>query len=217
MNPLRVLLADDHKLVCAGMRLLLEGLEGVEVIGEAHDGREALGLIKAHRPDLVLMDIAMKGLNGLEATAQVKREFPETRVVILSMYSSEEHVLQSLRAGASGYLLKESATQELELAVRTVTQGEIYLSPPVSRQVIADYVQRVHQGQTSTDVLTHRQREILQLIAEGHSTKEIAHRLQVSIKTVESHRAQLMERLDIYDVAGLVRYAIRVGLVTSEE
>lgn len=217
MNSVRVLLVDDHKLVCAGMRLLLEGLQGVQVVAEAHDGREALALIKVHHPDLVLMDIAMKGLNGLEATAQVKREFPEIRVIILSMYSSEEHVLQGLRAGASGYLLKDSATQELEEAVRTVMRGEIYLSPPVSKQVIGDYVQRVSHGPKSTEDLTHRQREILQLIAEGHSTKEIAHQLELSVKTVETHRAQLMRRLGIYDIAGLVRCAIRMGLITPDK
>jgi DNA-binding NarL/FixJ family response regulator len=217
MKPVRVLLADDHKLVCAGMRLLLEGFDGVQVVAEAHDGREALSLIKVHHPDLVLMDVAMKGLNGLEATAQVKREFPQVRVVMLSMYSSEEHVLQALRAGASGYLLKDAATQELELAVRTVMRGEIYLSPPVSKQVIGDYVQRICQEQKPTDELSPRQREILQLIAEGHSTKEIAHRLHLSIKTVETHRAQLMKRLGIYEIAGLVRCAIRMGLVTLEK
>lgn len=217
MNSVRVLLVDDHKLVCAGMRLLLEGLQGVQVVAEAHDGREVLALIKVHHPDLVLMDIAMKGLNGLEATAQVKREFPEIRVIILSMYSSEEHVLQGLRAGASGYLLKDSATQELEQAVRTVMRGEIYLSPPVSKQVIGDYVQRVSHGPKTTEDLTHRQREILQLIAEGHSTKEIAHQLDLSVKTVETHRAQLMRRLGIYDIAGLVRCAIRMGLITPDK
>jgi DNA-binding NarL/FixJ family response regulator len=217
MNPVRVLLADDHKLVCAGMRLLLESLKGVRVIAEAHDGREALGLIKAHCPDLVLMDIAMKELNGLEAAAQVKKEFPETRVIIVSMYSSEEHVLQGLRAGASGYLLKDSAIQELDLAIRTVMRGEIYLSPPISKQVIGDYLRRVSHGEKTTDLITHRQREILQLIAEGHSTKEIAHQLDLSVKTVETHRAQLMERLNIHDVPGLVRCAIRMGLITLEQ
>lgn len=217
MSSIRVLLADDHKLVCAGLRLILEGLEGVRVVGEAHDGRAAVTLTKTHHPDLVLMDIAMKGLNGLEATAHIKREFPEIRVIILSMYSSEEHVLQGLRAGASGYLLKDSATQELQQAVRTVMQGEIYLSPPVSKQVIGDYIQRVSQAPKPTAELTHRQREILQLIAEGHSTKEIAHRLQLSVKTVETHRAQLMKRLGIYEIAGLVRCAIRMGLVTPDQ
>jgi DNA-binding NarL/FixJ family response regulator len=217
MNPVRVLLADDHKLVCAGMRLLLEGLERVQVVAEAHDGREAIGLVKAHRPDLVLMDISMKVLNGLEAAAQIKKEFPEIQVVILSMHSNEEHVLRGLRAGASGYLLKDSGPRELEQAIQMVMRGEIYLSPPISKQVIEDYIQRIDPGQKSIDLLTIRQREILQLIAEGSSTKEIAEQLHLSTKTVETHRAQLMKRLDIYEIAGLVRYAIRVGLVTSEK
>ncbi|WDT72895.1 MAG: response regulator transcription factor [Candidatus Manganitrophus sp.] len=216
MNLIRVLQVDDHKLVCAGMRLLLEGLEGVQVVAEAHDGREALALVKVHHPDMVLMDIAMKGLNGLEATAHLKKEFPEIRVIILSMYSSEEHVLQGLRAGASGYLLKDAATQELEQAIRAVMRGEMYLSPPVSKQVIGDYVHRVSQGYKAADELTHRQREILQMIAEGQSTKEIAHQLDLSVKTIETHRAQLMKRLGIYDIAGLVRCAIRMGLITPE-
>ncbi len=216
MKTVRALVADDHTLLCAGLRLILEGL-GVQVVGEAHDGQEAVAIVKAHRPDLVLMDIAMKRMNGLEATAQIKKEFPEIRVVILSMYSSEEHVLQGLRAGASGYLLKEAATQEFERAVRAVMRGEVYLSPPISKQVISDYIQRVGQGQNAAVLLTHRQRETLQLIAEGHSTKEIAYQLHISIKTVESHRAQLMQRLRIHDVAGLVRYAVRMGFVALEK
>lgn len=217
MSEIRALVVDDHKMVCAGMKLLLERLEGVRVVAEAHDGREALDLVKADHPDLILMDIAMEGLNGLEATAQIKREFPEIRVVILSMYSSEEHVLQALRAGASGYLLKGAAIQELDQAIRTVMRGDIFLSPPVSKQVIANYIQRVGPTERLSDSLTHRQREILQRIAEGQSTKEIAFQLHLSIKTVETHRAQLMKRLGIFDVAGLVRYAVRMGLVTLEE
>lgn len=217
MNSIRVLLVDDHKLVCAGLRLILEGLEGIEVIAEAHDGREALALIKAHHPDLVLMDIAMKELNGLDASFQVKNEFPDVRVILLSTFSSEEHVLQGLRAGVAGYLLKESATEELEQAIRMVMRGEIYLSPPISKQVIGDYIQRVSQGKKSLDELTLRHREVLQLIAEGHSTKEIANKLHLSVKTVETHRAELMRRLGIYDIAGLVRYAIRMGLVSLDK
>ena len=216
MTTIRVLIADDHKLVCAGLRLLLESFGGVHVVAEAHDGNEALVLIRRHRPDLVLMDIAMKGsTNGLEATAQLKREFPEIRAVILSMYSSEEHVLQALRAGASGYLLKNSATEELEQAVRIVMRDEIYLSRPISSRVIRDYINRVAQGQAA-DLLTHRQLETLRLIAEGRSTKEIACQFQLSTKTIETYRAQLMERLNIHDIAGLVRYAIRMGLVNLE-
>jgi len=216
MSPIRVLLAEDHTLVRAGIRALLEGLAGVQVVAEAGDGREALQLVAAHQPDLVLMDIAMAGLNGLEATGRIVKEFPHVRVIILSMHANEEYVLQALRAGAAGYLLKDAGTAELELAVRAAARGEIYLSPAVSRHVIADYMRRAGSELTLLDQLTPRQREILQLIAEGRTTREIANILQVSVKTVETHRAQLMERLDIHDVAGLVRFAIRVGLVNNE-
>lgn len=217
-KPLRVVLAEDHTLVRAGLRTLLQQLEQVTVVGEAADGREAVALAKAHGPDVILMDITMPGLNGIDATRQVKKELPEVRVVILSMHSSEEHVVQALRAGASGYLLKESAPLELELALRSVGRGETYLSPPISRQVIEGYMQRVTD--TTGDALatlSARQREILQLIAEGGSSKAIARRLGLSVKTVETHRAQLMERLQIRDIAGLVRFAIRTGLISSEK
>lgn len=215
MSSIRVLLAEDHTLVRAGIRALLEGLPGVQVVAEAGDGREALQLVAAHRPDLVLMDIAMAGLNGLEATGRIVKEFPQVRVIILSMHANEEYVLQALRAGAVGYLLKDAGTAELELAVRAAARGEVYLSPAVSRHVVADYVRRAGSERTLLDQLTPRQREILQLIAEGRTTKEIANILQVSVKTVETHRGQLMDRLDIHDVAGLVRFAIRVGLVSE--
>ncbi len=221
MKDIRVLLADDHALVRAGIRALLESLEGIQVIAEADDGREALHLVEVHRPDLVLMDIAMSGLNGLEAAKRINRDYPETRVIILSMHANEEYVLQSLRAGASGYLLKDAGTAELEIAIKAVANGETYLSPPVSKHVISDYVRRISGGEqevTSTlDRLTLRQREILQLIAEGQTTQEIARLLNIGVKTVETHRMQLMERLDIHDVAGLVRYAIRVGLISLDE
>lgn len=217
MKPIRVLLAEDHTLVRAGIRALLQNLDDVQVVAEAGDGREALRLIQIHQPDVVLMDIAMAGLNGLEATARISREFPRVRVVILSMYVSEEYVLQALRAGAVGYLLKDAGTAELELAIRAVARDETYLSPVVSKHVVADYVRRVGGEPSSLERLTRRQREILQLIAEGRSTQEIAQLLNISVKTVETHRSQLMERLGIHDVAGLVRYAIRVGLVTPNE
>jgi DNA-binding NarL/FixJ family response regulator len=213
----RVLLADDHTLVRAGIRALLNELPGVQVIAEAGDGREAVELAKAHQPNLILMDISMKGLNGIEATAQVKRELPDVRVIILSMHASEEHVAQALRAGASGYMLKDAATQELALAVAAVMRGEAYLSPLISKQVVESYVQRRGADNGPLDMLTSRQRQILQLIAEGKSTKQIAHLLSLSVKTVETHRAQLMERLEIRDVPGLVRYAVRVGLVASDK
>jgi DNA-binding NarL/FixJ family response regulator len=217
MRPIRVLLADDHALVRAGMRTLLQNLPGIEVVAEASDGREALNLIKAQRPDVVLMDITMPELNGLEATARIVKEVPGTRVIILSMHASEEYVLQALRAGAEGYLLKDADTAELELAVKAAARGEIYLSPAVSKHVIGNYVRRTGDETSSLGMLTPRQREILQLIAEGHSTKDIARTLAISVKTVETHRTQLMERLDIHDIAGLVRYALRVGLAKSDQ
>jgi len=220
MNPIRVMIADDHTLVRAGMRALLAQVPEVEVIAEASDGREALQLIATHRPDVVLMDITMPGLNGLEATVRVVREFPQVRVIILSMHAVEEYVLQALHAGASGYLLKHAAPVELALAVKAVMRGETYLSPPISKVVIAQYLQRTRGERNRSRAasapykqLTSRQREILQLIAEGHTTKDIAQRLNLSVSTVETHRTELMQRLDIHDVAGLVRYAIRTGLV----
>jgi DNA-binding NarL/FixJ family response regulator len=215
MTPVRVLLADDHALVRAGIRALLEGLEGVTVVAEAGNGSEVLGLARRHRPDVALLDISMPGLGGLEASAQLKEELPQVRVVMLSMHANEEYVLQALRAGAAGYMLKDSATAELELALQAVMQGETYLSPRISKQMVEGYVQRVGAEQPAADNLTPRQRQVLQLIAGGHSTKEIAYRLELSVKTVETHRAQLMERLQIRDIAGLVKYAIRRGLVTA--
>jgi DNA-binding NarL/FixJ family response regulator len=223
MTAIRVLLADDHGLVRAGIRALLQNLPDIEVAAEAADGAEALNQIATLLPDVVLMDVSMSGLNGLEATARVARDFPQVRVIILSAHNNEEYVWQALRAGASGYLLKDAGTAELELAIKAVARGETYLSPAVSKHVITDYIRRV--GGTSDaggpdasrlELLTPRQREILQLIAEGQSTKEMARRLHISIKTVETHRLQLMDRLDIHEVAGLVRYAIRVGLVKPD-
>ncbi|MFN7941807.1 MAG: response regulator transcription factor [Thermoanaerobaculia bacterium] len=216
MSPLGVLLVDDHALVRAGFRALLATLPGVEVVAEAGDGQAALALVEQLRPRLVFLDIALPGLNGLEVAARLKQSHPETKVLVLSMHSNEEYVLKALRAGAAGYLLKDASVAELELAVQAVARGEIYLSPSVSRQVVDSYVERVGAETTIAPALTPRQREILQLVAEGHSTKTIAGRLGVSVKTVESHRAQLMERLAIHDLAGLVRYAIRIGLVQPE-
>lgn len=216
MAPVRVLLVEDHALVRAGIRALLEDLGGIQVVGEAGDGREAWRLIEACRPDVVLMDIAMPGLNGLEAAARVVKEFPNTRVIMVSMYSNEEYVLKSLRLGASGYLLKDAGANELAMALKAVARGDIYLSPAVSKHVIKEYVGRVGGTAASLEPLTPRQREILQLIAEGGTSKEIAQKLNLSVKTVETHRAHLMQRLDIHDVAGLVRYAIRMGLATPD-
>jgi len=216
MMPIRVLIADDHALVRAGLRALLDSIPDTQVVAEASDGCEALRLTKEHQPDIVLLDIAMPRLNGLEAAARLHRECPQVHVLILSMHANEEYVLRALRAGAAGYLLKDADAGELELAVRAVSRGERYLSPPVSKQVIDDYLLRLGQATSPLDRLTPRQREVLQLVAEGYTSREIAQLLHISIKTVEAHRAQLMERLNIRDLAGLVRFAIRIGLVSSD-
>jgi DNA-binding NarL/FixJ family response regulator len=216
VKPTRVLLADDHALVRAGFRTLLESLPGVLVVADTDNGREAVRLIEEHQPDIVLMDISMPELNGLEATARVTADFPSVRVVILSMHANEEYVLRALQAGAAGYLLKDADPVELELALTAVARGDTYLSPPVSRHVIDEYVRRVTEGHTPLESLTSRQREVLQLIAEGQTTRQMAQTIGVSVKTIETHRAQLMERLDIHDIAGLVRFAIRTGLVSAE-
>jgi DNA-binding NarL/FixJ family response regulator len=214
---IRVLLTEDHWLVRASLKSLLADFAGVEVVAEAGDGREALELVAKHRPTLVLMDISMPGLNGLEATRRIVKEHADVRVVVLSMHTSEDYVLQALRAGASGYVLKGSAPRELELAIDAVARGEIFLSPQISRHVIDAFLNRTGDQASSLEQLTPRQREILQLIAEGKSNKEIAQLLDASVKTIESHRASLMERLDIHDLAGLVRYAIRHGLVSPDQ
>lgn len=219
MARISVLLADDHALVRAGFRAMLDDLPEVEVIAEAENGRQALEITQEQRPDVVLMDIAMPGLNGLDSTARISRDYPEVRVVILSMHISEEYVISALRAGASGYLLKDADPSELALAVRAVARGETYLSPGVSKHVIDDYLRRTGGMEEhsldpgSSHPLTPRQREVLQLIAEGHTSRDIARVLKISLKTVESHRQGIMNRLDIHDLAGLVRYAIRKGLV----
>jgi DNA-binding NarL/FixJ family response regulator len=216
MKAIRVLLADDHTLVRAGLRSLLQALSGVEVVGDAADGYEAVRLTETLHPDVVLLDVGMPALNGLEVAARLATASPSTRVLILSMHNAEEYVLRALRAGCAGYLLKGSAVSELEIAVRAVARGEIYLSPAVSRQIVDDYVDRTRGRVAPLDALTPRQREILQLVAEGHSSKAIAQRLDLSVKTVEGHRAQIMSRLDVHDPAGLVRFALRVGLVMHE-
>jgi DNA-binding NarL/FixJ family response regulator len=216
MNMTRVLLADDHALVRAGIRALLEKIPSIEVVGEAGTGREALELVRSKLPNIVLIDIAMTELGGLEALPRITKDFPSVKAIILSAHASEEYVIRALRDGASGYMLKDSATSELELAINSVIQGKIYLSPSISRTVIDDYLQRVSGAVSPLEQLTSRQREILQLIAEGKNAKAIAADLDVSVKTVESHRLQLMDRLNIHDVPGLVRYAIRNGLVSAE-
>jgi len=215
MRAIRVAVADDHVLLRSGLKALLSNIEGVEFVGEAGEGHEVLELCRTRNPEILLLDIGLPGLNGLEVADRLSREQPSVRVLILSMHSSEEYVLRALQARAAGYLLKESGPAELEFALRAVAAGETYLSPSISKHVIASYLQRA-EGSNPSSPLTPRQREILQLIAEGRSTKEIAAQLAVSVKTVDSHRAQLMERLGIGDVAGLIRYAIRNGLISVD-
>ena len=213
MSDLRLMIVEDHALVRAGMRALLQKINGIEVVADVGDGWEAVKAVQTYTPDLVLMDIAMPGLNGLDATSRIMKESSNTRVILLSMYANEEYLRQALQVGASGYLLKGADLAELELAIRTVERGETYLTPAVAKYAVEVYRNKSGEPSSPLARLSGRQREILQLIAEGSTTKDIAQRLNLSVKTVETHRAQLMERLEIHDVPGLVRLAIRVGLV----
>lgn len=205
MSPIRIMLADDHALIRAGLRALLQTFDGVQVVAEAGGGHEALQAVQRECPDVVLMDIAMPGLNGLEAAARLRKQCPAVRLIILSMYTNEDYVRQALSAGAAAYLEKGADPAELELALKAVMRGETYLSPAVSTQVVQDYLEQGGRKPSPLHELTPR-----------HSTKAIAQRLDLSIKTVETHRTDLMNRLGIHDVAGLVRYAIRIGLVTTD-
>ncbi len=215
--PIRVLLADDHALVRQGIRSLLEKLDDIEVVGEVSDGRQALELSKTTHPDIAFMDITMPGLNGLEAVTRMKKECPSTRVVMLSMHAGEEYFQQALDSGAAGYLLKDADRMELELAIRTVMRGDTYLTPTVAKYAVEAYRQRKDGDQGPLASLSSRQKEILQLIAEGYANKEIAQRLELSPRTVETHRAELMERLNIRDVPGLVKIALRAGLIKPSQ
>jgi DNA-binding NarL/FixJ family response regulator len=203
-------LADDHALVRAGIRALVQSVREFEVVGEAGDGREALQLAKTLQPDVMLLDVAMPELNGLDAIPRILKQNAKIAVIVLSMHASREYVLRAVQAGAAGYVLKNAAVDELENAIRAVARGNKYLTPAISAQIIEGV------GNDALESLTQRQREILQLIAEGRTTRQIAEVLHISVKTVETHRTVLMKRLDLHDVAGLVRYAIRVGLVTVE-
>lgn len=215
MTATRLIIADDHMLVRAGIRKLLELMDGVEVVGETGNGLAVHDLVATLKPDLVLLDINMPGLNGLEATAQLTKAWPGVRVLILSMYESDEYVSQALANGAKGYILKDAAPAELEGALQTVMRGGTYLNNAVSQHVLSAYVQRLRGEKPAAVTLSPRQREVLQLIAQGHSTKDIARRLDLSVKTVETHRTRLMQQLDVHEVTGLVRYALRTGLIAS--
>jgi DNA-binding NarL/FixJ family response regulator len=216
VKPVHVILADDHTLVRAGIRALLEKLPDVKVVGEADDGREVLDLVKAQRPDVVLLDIAMPGLNGLEAAERMARDFPGVKIIILSMHHNEEYVLRALKAGAAGYLLKKAATAELATALQEVVRGEIYLSREIKLHKNFPF-SGITGRKSPLEQLTGRQREILQLIAEGQNTKGIGEILKVSPKTIEYHRLKLMACLNVHDIPGLVRFALRVGLIPEEK
>ena len=216
---LRVILADDHQLVRAGLRSLLQSFDNVQVLVECSNGHETLERVEALYPDVLLLDITMPGLNGLEVARRVRKLSPTTQVLVLSMHAGPEYVTQALRAGVAGYLIKDSAVEELRIALDALAAGRPYLSPAISQTVLHGYLRTGKapaDAGVELDKLTARQREILQLLAEGHGTRDIAKRLHLSVKTVESHRSQLMDRLDIHDVPGLVRFAIRVGLVSAD-
>ena len=217
MQAIRVVLADDHAMVRAGIRLMLERIEGVQVVSEASDGREVLEMVRKHQPDILVTDIAMPHLNGIVAAGRIIKEYPDVRVIILSMHSTEEHVYEAMGAGVAGYVLKESAPAELEIAVKAVAAGKTYLSPQVSQYVVAGYRNRLSTNARPLSVLTTRQREILQLLAEGHNAKDIARTLNISLKTVENHRSDIMDRLNIRNLPDLVRFAIRHGLVSIDQ
>ncbi|MBI5075219.1 MAG: response regulator transcription factor [Nitrospirae bacterium] len=212
---IKVLLADDHKIVRDGLRTLLEKHADITVLGEAEDGREALQLARKLSPDIVVMDIAMPELNGIEATRQILAERPDIRIVALSMHSDKRFVSEMLKAGASAYLLKDCAFEELITAIRTIMKGKIYLSPGIAGVVLADYIRSDRKSEPSVfSQLSDREREVLQLMAEGRTTKQVAAHLNVSIKTVETHRTNIMTKLDIHSIAELTKYAIREGLTS---
>lgn len=213
----RVLIVEDHTLLRAGLKALLTQDPDIEIVGEADNGRDAVQLIATLTPNLVLMDLSMPGMNGIEAIRDIKRRNPETRVLVLTIHKTEEYILESLRAGADGYILKDATHDELRVAIRSVLNGKTYLSPDVSGKVINGYLGAGNSPATSSawDSLTHREREVLKLVAEGHPNKFIADYYCLSVKTVEKHRSNLMKKLDLHNAAMLTAYAIEKGLVTS--
>ena len=216
MSKTRVLLADDHTIVRQGLRALLDSQDNIEVVGEAEDGRQAIDNAKQLVPDIVVIDITMPNLNGIEATRQIKKLNPEIKVLVLTVHINEEYIYQVLQAGASGYLLKESAVSDLISAINAVKKGDIFLSPSISKMIVKDYVKHGEGASgdfDSINLLTGREREILQLIAEGRTNKQVAHLLELSVKTVDVHRSHIMEKLHIHDITGLVKYSIKKGLI----
>ena len=219
MATLQVLLVEDHTLVRQGVRALLDEEPDITAVGETGDGSEALMLAQKLRPDVVLMDLSLPGIGGIEATRQIRERFPAMQVVVLSMHDSEEYVFRALRAGASGYVLKQSTSTELVLALRAVAAGSTFLSPAISQILISDYVRRAGVQERDDDalnILTPREREVLQLIARGLSNRQVAEQLHISTKTVETHRGNMMSKLEVHDRAGLVEFAMKSGLVKIE-
>lgn len=215
MAQVRILLADDHAILRDGVRMVLEAQHEFEVVGTADDGKEAVALARSLQPDVVVLDVAMPQLNGLEATREIRRCCPGTEVIILSMHEGEDYLREALRAGAAGYVLKRAAAKELVGAIQAVQRGESYLDPALTRTLISDYVRKVDRSDAATDMLTERELEVLTLVAEGLTNRQIALKLNISIKTVQSHRANLMDKLNLHDRTELVRYAIRRGLIAA--
>lgn len=219
MKPTRILLVDDHQLFCEGMRALIERQQDMKVVGVATDGRQGVRLAKELAPDIVVMDVAMSELNGAEATRQILEELPRIRVIALSMHGDRRYVLRMLEAGASGYLLKDCAVDELARAIRSVVANQVYLSPAVAGVVVERLVRRGARepgGPSATEVLSTREIEVLQLLAEGHTARQIGQALHVSVKTVETHRRNIMDKLDLHSIAGLTKYAVREGITSLE-
>lgn len=210
---IKLIIADDHKLLIDGLRPLIEKLNDIEIVSVAHDGIEVVQQAMTHKPDIIIMDISMPKLNGIDATRKILRDLPNTKVIILSMHADQRYIQESLRAGAVGYILKESAANEVNRAIAAVRNGEIFFSDSVRDKVIHQYLNWIKEKEEATDSpLSVREREVLQLLAEGKSTKEIAEYLNVSIKTVETHRKQVMDKLDLHSIAELTKYAIKAGI-----
>jgi two-component system response regulator NreC len=216
MKPIRILLADDHTVVRKGLRLLLESQPGFQVIADAANGRETVMLAEQHNPDVVVMDVAMPGLNGIEAARQISAKLPHTAIVFLSMHSDEGYVLKALKSGARAYLLKDSAENDLINAVKAVREGKTFFSPAISKMMIEDYVRQMQQRavEDSYDLLTTREREILQLFAEGKNNKDVANILNLSLYTVETHRSNIFQKLNLHSSAELILYAVRKGVIS---